>query len=272
MLPNILIGLREGLEAALVVGILIAYLHKLGQSSKTRAVWAGVAAAIAASATVGSVLTFSSFELSDEAQEILAGFLSLAAAGLITWMILWLAQKSRHLRKELESGVDRAIATGSASLFSLAFLAVGREGIETAVFIWNGIMQSKETTTPIVGTFIGIAISVLLGWALYKGSLKINIGKFFRYSGAALVVVAAGMFSYAIHDLQEGGLIPGAETHAYDISSIINPDGVFATVLGGSINFSTEPTVLQVIFWFIYFIPVAYLFMKQSAQPKKSNS
>ena len=183
-------------------------------------------------------------------------------------MILWLAQKSRHLRAELESGVDRAIVAGSASLFTLAFLAVGREGIETAVFIWNAIMQTKETATPVLGTLLGLVASIALGWALYKGSLKINIGKFFRYSGAALVVVAAGMFSYGIHDLQEGGWIPGAESHAYDISHIINPDGVLGTILGGSINFSSEPTQLQVIFWFIYFIPVAYLFYKQSAQKK----
>lgn len=268
MLANFLIGLREGLEAALVVGILIAYLHKLGQSQQVRTVWAGVFTAIAAAAAVGSVLTFSSFELSDQSQEILAGFLSISAAGLITWMILWLAQKSRHLRKELEGGVDRAVIAGGASLFSLAFFAVGREGIETAVFIWNAIMQSKETATPVFGTFLGIFASVVLGYALYKGSLKINIGKFFRYSGAALVVVAAGMFSYAIHDLQEGGLIPGSEDHAYNISSIINPDGFLGTVLGGSVNFSTEPTKLQVAFWFIYFIPVAILFYRQTRTKK----
>jgi high-affinity iron transporter len=266
MLANYLIGIREGLEAALVVGILIAYLHKLGQSAKVRVIWYGVFSAIAVAATVGTILTFSSFELSESAQEILAGILSLTAAGLITWMILWLAQKSRHLRKELETGVDKAVVTGSASLFTLAFLAVGREGLETAVFIWNAIMQTKETATPVAGTFLGIFTSVFLGWALYKGSLKINIGKFFRYSGAALVVVAAGMFSYAIHDLQEGGIIPGAENIAYDITSWISPDGVLGTVLGGSVNFSTHPTQLQVFFWFIYFIPVAYLFLQQSRQ------
>jgi high-affinity iron transporter len=231
-------------------------------------VWAGVATAVASATAVGSLLTFSSFELSDSSQEILAGVLSLSAAALITWMILWLAQKSRHLRKELESGVDKAIATGTGSLFALAFFAVGREGIETAVFIWNAVMQTKETATPITGTFLGILTSLVLGWALYKGSLKINIGKFFKYSGAALVVVAAGMASYAIHDLQEGGLIPGAESHAYDIRTIINPDGILGTVLGGSINFSSHPTQLQVLFWFIYFIPVSYLFFKQSRTRK----
>lgn len=269
VLANFLIGLREGLEAALVVGILVAYLHKIGQSAKTRIVWFGVFSAVLASLAVGSIFTFTSFQLSDNAQEILAGCLSIGAAALITWMILWLAQKSRHLRAELESGIDRAVVTGTASLFTLAFLSVGREGLETAVFIWNAIMQSKETVTPVVGTFTGLTVSVVVGWALYQGSLKVNIGKFFKYSGAALVVVAAGMFSYAIHDLQEGGLIGGAESHAYDISGVLNPDGFIATLLKGSINFSTSPTHLQVAFWFIYFIPVAYLFFKQSA-PKKS--
>ena len=268
MLANFLIGLREGLEAALVVGILIGYLHKIGQSAKTRIVWFGVYAAIALSAGLGTIFTFTSFQLSESAQEILAGCLSISAAALITWMILWLAQKSRHLRSELESGVDKAVNTGSASLFWLSFLAVGREGIETAVFMWNAIMNSNETTTPVVGTLVGLLTAVVAGWGLYVGSLKINIGKFFRYSGAALVVVAAGMFSYGIHDIQEGGWIGGAEDHAYDISGVLNPDGIIASLLKGSINFSTSPTKLQALFWVLYFIPVAYLFYKQSAKKK----
>lgn len=269
MLANILIGLREGLEAALVVGILIAYLHKLGQREKTRFVWLGVWTAVAFSIATAAFFTLTSFQLSEENQEILAGILSIGAAALITWMILWLAKKSRFLKSELESGVDRAVATGSASLFTLAFLAVGREGLETAIFMWNAIMNSDETATPVFGTLVGILISIGLGWALYLGSLKINLAKFFRISGAALVIVAAGMFSYGVHELQEGGVLPGGDTYAYDISSTLDPKGFVATILKGSISFSVKPSILQVIAWFVFCIPVAIAFYKQSRQRAK---
>jgi high-affinity iron transporter len=266
MLANFLIGLREGLEAALVVGILIAYLRKIGQGERTRVIWAGVFTAIAASAAFGSFFTISSFELEGNAEPFVSGTLSFIAAGLITWMILWLAKKARFLKAELEGALDRAIATGAGSLFALAFFSVGREGLETAIFIWNGALASSGSTTVVAGTFLGLAVSVVLGWMLYLGALKINLAKFFRYSGIALVFVAAGMFSYAIHEFQEIDLLPGDSSKLYDISSIINPEGLIGSILKGAINFTPNPSVLQAAAWALYVVPVGFSFFKK---PKK---
>ena len=272
MLANFLIGLREGLEAALVVGILIAYLKKIDQASRTRVIWAGVFTAIAACAAFGSFFTITSFDLEGSAEPFVSGTLSVVAAGLITWMILWLAKKARFLKQELEGAMDRAIATGTGSLFALAFFSVGREGLETAIFIWNGALATKTTntttspTTVVVGTLLGLAVSALLGYFLYLGSLKINLGKFFRYSGMALVFVAGGMFSYAVAEFQEINVLPGDATKLFDISNVIHPEGLLGSILKGALNFTPTPTLLQSIVWAAYVIPVGYSFFKK---PKK---
>jgi high-affinity iron transporter len=266
MLANFLIGLREGLEAALVVGILIAYLKKIGQAERTRVIWAGVFTAIAAATAFGSFFTISSFELEGNAEPFVSGTLSVIAGGLITWMILWLAKKARFLKQELEGAMDRAIATGAGSLFALAFFSVGREGLETAIFIWNGALASSGAKTVVAGTFLGLGVSVVLGWLLYLGSLKINLGKFFRYSGMALVLVAGGMFSYAIHEFQEINLLPGDSSKLFDISGIISEESVLGSVLKGALNFTPTPSVLQSLVWAAYVIPVGYTFFKK---PKK---
>lgn len=266
MLANFLIGLREGLEAALVVGILIAYLKKIGQGDRTRIIWAGVFTAIAVSIAFGSFFTISSFELEGNAEPFVSGTLSVIAGGLITWMILWLAKKARFLKQELEGAMDRAIATGAGSLFALAFFSVGREGLETAIFIWNGALASSGATTVVLGTFLGLGVSVVLGWLLYLGSLKINLGKFFRYSGIALVFVAAGMFSYAVHEFQEIDLLPGDSSKLYDISGFISADGLVGSILKGGLNYTPTPSILQSLVWLAYVLPVGYSFFKK---PKK---
>jgi high-affinity iron transporter len=266
MLANFLIGLREGLEAALVVGILIAYLRKIGQAERTRTIWAGVFTAIAAAAAFGAFFTISSFELEGNAEPFVSGTLSVVAGGLITWMILWLAKKARFMKQELEGAMDRAIATGAGSLFALAFFSVGREGLETAIFIWNGALASKSATTVVIGTFLGLALSVVLGYLLYLGALKVNLQKFFRYSGMGLVIVAGGMFSYAVSEFQEINLLPGGASKLYDISGVISPEGLLGSVLKGALNFTPTPSVLQAIVWAAYVIPVGYTFFKK---PKK---
>jgi high-affinity iron transporter len=267
MLANFLIGLREGLEAALVVGILIAYLKKINQGDKTRSIWQGVFAAIALSAALGSFFTISSIHLEGDSEPLVAGILSFVAASLITWMVLWLGKKARFLKAELEGSIDRALTTGAGSLFALAFFAVGREGLETAIFIWNGAMASQDATLTVVGTFLGLAVSVFAGWLLYRGALKLNLAKFFRYSGIALIVVAAGMFSYGIHEFQEIGLIPGDANKLYDISDVIGKESILGSVLKGLLNFTPTPSVLQAIGWTGFIAVVSYFFFKK---PKKA--
>ena len=266
MLANFLIGLREGLEAALVVGILIAYLRKIDQGARTKVIWAGVFAAIAASIAFGSIFTISSVNLEGDSEKWVSGTLSLIAAALITWMVVWLSKKARFLKAELEGSIDRAIATGTASLFALAFFAVGREGLETAIFIWNGALATDSTTSILVGTFLGLALSVFLGWLLYLGALKLNIAKFFRYSGLALIIVAAGMLSYAVHEFQEVNFLPGDANKLFDISVVISKEGILGSILKGAFNFTPTPSVLQSLIWTLYVLPVGYLFLRK---PKK---
>lgn len=269
MLANFLIGLREGLEAALVVGILIAYLKKINQADKTRVIWWGVFAAVALSIAFGSFFTISSVHLEGDSEKIVAGTLSLVAAALITWMVLWLGKKARFLKAELEGSIDRALATGAASLFALAFFAVGREGLETAIFIWNGAMASDDATLTVVGTFLGLGVSVLAGWLLYLGALKLNLAKFFRYSGIALIFVAAGMLSYAIHEFQEINWIPGDANKLYDISDIISKESILGSVLKGLVNFTPTPSVIQAIGYTLFVLVVGFLFFRKPKQAVK---
>jgi high-affinity iron transporter len=260
MFANFVIGLREGLEAALVVGILIAYVKKIGQGSRSSVIWWGVSSAIALCASLAAVFTITSFKLEGNAEPFVSGLLSFTAAGLITWMVIWLAQKARFLKSELEGALDKALAAGTSSLFAVAFFSVGREGLETAIFIWNGALTSKESSNVVVGTILGLAVASVLGWLLYLGTLKVNIAKFFKVTGWILVVVAAGMFSYGIAEFQEIGILPGDSAKLYDVSSTINEDGFIGALLTGLLNFSANPTVGQSLGWLVFLGITTYFF------------
>jgi len=258
---NFLIGLREGLEAALVVGILVAYLVKSGRREQLSLVWAGVGFAVLVSLAAGAALTFGPRGLSFEAQEAIGGSLSLVAVGFVTWMIFWMARTSRGLKGELEGRVDTAIGRGRWSLVLLATLAVGREGLETALFLWAAAKATGSTTQPLAGGALGLATAIVLGVLIYRGAVRLDLGKFFRWTGVLLVFVAAGVLSYGIHDLQEAGILPGLDRVAFDVSSTIPPGSWYGTLLKGTINFSPRTTWLELIAWIAYVVPVLTLFI-----------
>jgi high-affinity iron transporter len=258
---NYLIGLREGLEASLVVCILIAYLVKTGRRDALRPIWTGIAVAVLIAMGFGCALEFGSQELTFEAQEALGGSLSIVAVGLVTWMVFWMRRTARHLKKELHGKLDAALAMGTGALVATAFLAVGREGLETALFVWASVHAASDgTPRPLIGVALGLATAVLLGWLFYRGALRINLAKFFTWTGAMLVVVAAGVLAYGFHDLQEANWIPGLTDQAFDISGTIPPDSWYGTLLKGVFNFQPDPTVLQVTVWLLYLIPTLVLF------------
>ncbi|WP_169165944.1 iron uptake transporter permease EfeU [Cellulomonas taurus] len=263
MIANVLIGLREGLEASLVVGILLAYLVRTGRRDLVPMLWAGVGTAVVVSLGFGAVLTFGPKGLTFEAQEAIGGSLSLVAAGLLTWMILWMSRTARHLKADLEGKLDQALIAGRRAVFVVALLAVGREGLETALFLWAGAQASATVAGPLIGALIGIAIAVVLGWAVYRGAVRLNLGVFFSWTGALLVVVAAGVVAYGVHDLQEAGILPGLGAIAYDISAIVPPSSWYGTLLAGLFTFSPAPTWLEVGAWCAYLVPVGVLYVRQ---------
>lgn len=271
MLGNYLIGLREGLEAALVVSILIAYVVKTGRKDLLWRIWAGVGLAVAVSLAFGALLTFGPQGLSEEAQEVIAGVLSLVAVGLVTWMIFWMARSARGLSAELRRQVDSAADSSRWALAIVAMVAVGREGLETALFLWAATQAAasggSSSSQPLLGALLGLATAVLLGWLIYQGSLKINLTKFFTWTGAFLIVVAAGVLSYGIHELQEGGILPGADTLLFDVSSTIVPDTWYATLLKGVFNFSPTTAVLPAIAWLVYLVPTLVVFLRRIGRP-----
>jgi high-affinity iron transporter len=262
VLANFLIGLREGLEAALVVGILIAYVVKIGRRDVLPRIWSGVALAVVLSLGLGFVLTYGAYGLSFQAQEFIGGILSIVAAGFVTWMIFWMLRAARGLSTELRAEVDSHLSGAGWGLVLVAFLAVGREGIETALFIWAAVTASGSTTLPLVGAALGLVSATVLGYLIYRGVLTINLTKFFTYTGVFLIVVAGGVLAYGVHDLQEAGFLPGLHTLAFDVSAVIPPDSWHGTLLKGVFNFSPATTVLEAIAWLAYVVPVMTLFAR----------
>ena len=264
MLANFLIGLREGLEAALVIGILVAYLVRIQRRDLLRFVWIGVAIATVVSLALGALLTLGPQGLSFEAQEIIGGVLSIVAVALLTWMIFWMGRTARHLRGNLEAGLDKAIAVGSGAVLTLALLAVGREGLETALFLWAGIQAAGSSAGPVIGAALGLIVAIALGVMIYRGALRINLRTFFQWTGVFLVLIAGGVLAYGIHDLQEAGVLPGLNNLLFDVSAQVPPGSMHGALLKGIFNFSPATTVLQAVVWLAYVVPTMWLFVRMA--------
>lgn len=270
MFANYLIGLREGLEAALIVTILIAYIVKIDRRDLLGRIWLGIGLAVALALGIGAILTFGTYGLSFEAQEAIGGALSIIATVFVTWMVFWMLRTARNMKGALQGNIDRHLDGTGWGLVFVAFLAVGREGIETALFIWAAVQATGETTMPILGASLGILTAVGLGWLIYSGMLRINLSKFFAWTGAALIVVAGGVLAYGVHDLQEAGIVPGLHNLAFDVSAVIPPDSWYGTLLKGTLNFSPATTWLEAVVWVAYVVPTLTIFIMKSRQGKRS--
>lgn len=269
MVANYLIGLREGLEAALVVSILVAYVVKSGRREHLPALWAGVAVAVTASLAFGAILTFGPSGLSFEAQEAIGGGLSILAVGLVTWMVFWMARTARHLKSDLHHQLDDALGAGKQAVLVVAMLAVGREGLETALFLWASAQATSGTAVnaspnlaPLIGAALGLATAAFFGWLLYRGALRLNLRVFFAQTGVFLVVIAAGVLAYGVHDLQEAGILPGLNNLAFDVSATVPPTSWYGTLLRGVFNFTPATTWLQLAAWVLYIVPTMFFFAR----------
>lgn len=285
MLATFLIGLREGLEAALVVGILVAYLRRLGRRDALPKMWAGVGLAIALALAIGAVLTFGAYELTFQAQELIGGGLSLVAVAMVTWMIFWMQRAGRTMKSTLEGGIDRALTAGGLwALIAIGFVSVAREGIETTLLLWSMVQSFGDAPSALLGALLGLTVAVLLGWLISRGALRLDLRRFFAWTGGFLVIVAAGVLAYALMDLQEAGALPGPFTAAapldpvtgavavgwaafpfgwaFDVSSAIAPGGALASILQATVGFMPAMTWLQVVAWVVYIAVVGWLYVR----------
>lgn len=260
---SLLIGLREGLETAIVVTILIAFLVKSDRRDALKWVWLGVAGAIAMTIAVFLSIQLSENTISGLAAEAIAGVASLVAVIIVTTMVLWMRKAAATISGELRSDMARALETGGIAVATLAFLAVGREGVETALFMVG--YANASTAWPLAGLVIGLLIAIAFAYAMYVGSLKINLAKFFKYTGAFLVVVAAGILSYGIGALQTVGWLPGLGAKAFDLTGTFNWSAWYGQVIQGVFNVSPTPTILQFVCWLAYLLIVLTLFLRPVA-------
>jgi high-affinity iron transporter len=260
--PNFLIGLREGLEAGLVVSILVAFLVKSGRTEKLRWVALGVTGAVLFSVGSWFCITYIFTNIdSFRQQELTGGLLSLIAVVFVTGMIFWMRSTGRKLKKELSSKLEAALAVGSLAVVVMSFLAVGREGLETSIFIWSASQAAGQQVYPLLGALSGIATSVVLAYLIYRSAVKINLSKFFTVTGVGLIVVAAGIAGYGVHDLQEANYVPGLGHLAWDISSFYDESSWYGALLGGVFNVKAQTTVLQAIVFFAYLVVVTTFFL-----------
>ena len=260
--PSFLIGLREGLEAGLIVSILVATLVRAEHKSRLPQVWTGVLGAVALSMSFGAVLTFTAANLSATAQEAFGGALSVVAVAFVTAMVFWMRRSARNLSGEIREKVTNALSMGAGMLVVTSFLAVGREGLETALFLWTTARAAGESTGPMIGAGIGLVLAAGLCWGLYRRVLKINLTRFFTYTGIVLIVIAAGVFGYGLRDLQEGGVLPGATSFAVHLSQSVDASSWWGTLLQGVFNLTPQMTWLQTAAYAGYLAVVMTLFVR----------
>lgn len=260
--PSFLIGLREGLEAGLIVSILVATLVRADARSRLPQVWTGVLAAIALAMSFGAVLTFTAASLSATAQEAFGGTLSLIAVAFVTAMVFWMRRSARSLSGEIKEKVTSALGTGAGVLVVTSFLAVGREGLETALFLWTTAQAAGESAGPLTGAAVGLLLSAALCWGLYRRVLKINLTRFFTATGVVLIVIASGVLGYGLRDLQEGGVLPGGTAYAFDLSGSVDAGSWYGTLLQGVFNLTPAMTWLQVLGYGTYLAVVMTLFVR----------
>jgi high-affinity iron transporter len=260
--PSFLIGLREGLEAGLIVSILVATLVRGDAKSRLPQVWTGVLAATAMSLSFGAILTFTAANLSATAQETFGGTLSVIAIAFVTAMVFWMRRSARHLAGEIKEKVDAALAMGGVMLVVTSFLAVGREGLETALFLWTTTRAADESTGPLLGAATGLVLAAGLCWGLYRRVLKINLSRFFTVTGVVLIVIASGVLGYGLRDLQEGGVFPGENAYAFDLGAHIDSGSWYVALLQGVLNLTPAMTWLQVVGYAAYLAVVMTLFVR----------
>ena len=272
MLATYLIGLREGLEATLVVSILIAFLVKSERRDRLPQVWAGVGLAVVLSVFFGWLLSYTSTTLLQkyEHRELFEAIASILAVVFVTWMIFWMRRAARSIAGDLRSRLTDALAVGSIAVGVMAFLAVVREGLETALIFYSAVQGASVNGGPLYALLGGIATAIVIGYLMYATAIRINLSVFFTFTGALLILVAAGILKYGVHDLQEAGVLPGLNNLAYDISGVLDPSAWYTALLTGMFNITPTASVFEVLAWVAYAVPVLVLFLLPGRKARSS--
>src|SRR4051794_32775806 len=270
MLPTFFIGLREGVEAALIVGIIAAFLRQEGRRDALRWVWLGVLAALAICSAVGVALQVLDAELPQRQQEGLETVVGLVAVAMVSFMIVWMRKHARGMARELRENAGAALAQGSVgALVGMAFFAVIREGMETAVFLLAAFQSATNPATAGLGALLGVLLACGIGWGIYRGGVRINLPRFFRLTGLVLVLVAAGLVANALHTAHEAGWINGGQSQALDLSWLVVPGTWTASLLTGMLGLQPQPTVVEALGYLVYAVPMA-LFVLWPQRPRRA--
>lgn len=256
MIPSFLLSLREGVEAALIIGVVMGTLRKINRMDMSRSVWLGAGSAAVLSFLTALVLQAVGATFEGRAEEIFEGITMILAAGVLTWMIFWMQRQSHAIKSELESGVQRAVSLGGdKALFSLAFLAVLREGIELALFLTAAALSTDVMQT-LIGAVLGLVLAALLGWFLFATTVKLNVRRFFQVTSVLLILFAAGLFAHGLHEFNEAGLIPPVIEHVWDTNHIIDEESSLGVFLKALFGYNGNPSLTEVIAYVVYFIAI----------------
>ena len=257
MLPSYLLSLREGIEAALIIGIVIGALRKIRRTDLVPALWWGVLSAAAVSTLAAVLLTSFGLELEGPAEPIYEGATMLLAAGILTWMIFWMSQQARTLKSELEEGVNKAAASaGGRAIFWLAFVAVVREGVELALFLTASIFATDVLQTAI-GAALGLGTAILLGWSIFAAIVRLDLRRFFQVTGFLLILFAAGLVAHSVHEFNEVGLIPSIIEHVWDLNSVVSEDSTFGLFLKALFGYNGNPSLTEVLAYLGYLLVIS---------------
>lgn len=258
MLPSSLLSLREGLEAALVIGIVLGALRKFDRAQLSSIVWAGSLAAGIASLATAIVLNFMGTSLAGPSEMIFEGLTLFLAAAVLTWMIFWMSRQSRTIRGELEADVRRATShSGKGALFFLAFISVLREGVELALFLTASVLTTNLHQT-ILGALFGLAGAAILGWILFATTLRLNLRRFFQITGILLILFAAGLVASSVHEFIELGWIPTIITHVWNLNPLLSENSTLGQILKTLFGYNANPSLTETLAYLAYFAAIGF--------------
>lgn len=258
MLPAYLLSLREGIEAALIIGIVLGALRQMRRTELISAVWAGTLAAVALSILGGVLLTMLGLSFEGAGEKIFEGVTMLLAAALLTWMIFWMSRTARTLKSDLEADIHKAaFSTGRHAVFFVAFIAILREGIELALFLTASVFATDAVQT-LIGAILGLGTAILLGWSIFAAIIRLDLRRFFQVTGVLLILFAAGLVAYGVHEFNEVGWIPSVIEHVWDVNAFVNEDSTFGLLLKALFGYNGNPSLTEVLAYAVYFVAISF--------------